>query len=55
MSTVPTKQVDEITDGMKGQEGMTARLTAPMLTFNLVAEIEQLKVVVQSGDAKARL
>ncbi len=42
MSTVPTKQVDEITDGMKGQEGMTARLTAPMLTFNLVAEIEQL-------------
>ena len=42
MSTVPTKQVDEITDGMKGQEGMTTRLTAPMLTFNLVAEIEQL-------------
>ena len=42
MSTVQTKQVDEITDGMKGQEGMTARLTAPMLTFNLVAEIEQL-------------
>ncbi len=37
MSTVPTKQVDE------RAEGMTARLTAPLLTFDLAAEIEQLK------------
>jgi len=42
MSTVPTRQVDEITDGMKEQQGMTARLTAPLLTFDLAVEIEQL-------------
>ena len=42
MSTVPTKQTDERAEGMKVEEGMTARLTAPLLTFDLAAEIEQL-------------
>lgn len=42
MSTVPTKQTDEPAEGMKVEEGMTARLTAPLLTFDLAAEIEQL-------------
>ena len=42
MSTVPTKQADELADSMKVQEGMTARLSAPLLTFDLAAEIEQL-------------
>jgi quercetin dioxygenase-like cupin family protein len=36
MSTVQTKQADECA------EGMTARLSAPLLTFDLAAEIEQL-------------
>ncbi|MGB7921769.1 MAG: hypothetical protein WCF57_00860 [Pyrinomonadaceae bacterium] len=42
MSTVSTKRVDEHAEGMKVEEGMTARLTAPLLTFDLAAEIEQL-------------
>ena len=42
MSTVSTKQVDERAEGMKVEEGMTARLTAPLLMFDLAAEIEQL-------------
>jgi quercetin dioxygenase-like cupin family protein len=29
-------------EGIKGQDGMTARLTAPLLTFDLASEIEQL-------------
>lgn len=43
MSSVPTKQVEELADGVKEQEGMTARLSAPLLTFDLAAELEQLK------------
>ena len=42
MSTAPKKQFDERVGGMQGAEGMTARLTAPLLTFDLAAEIEQL-------------
>lgn len=42
MSTVTTKQTDKRAEGMKVEEGMTARLTAPLLTFDLAAEIEQL-------------
>jgi quercetin dioxygenase-like cupin family protein len=42
MSTAPIKQIDEQTAGVKRQEGMTARLTAPLLAFDLAAEIEQL-------------
>ena len=43
MTTAPKKQVDERAEGMPEEEGMTARLTAPLLTFDLAAEIEQLK------------
>ena len=43
MTTAPTKQADARADGMKKEEGMTARLSAPLLTFDLAAEIEQLK------------
>ncbi len=43
MSTASTKQAEELAGGVTGQEGMTARLTAPLLTFDLAAEIEQLK------------
>jgi quercetin dioxygenase-like cupin family protein len=42
MSTAPTKQVDERAEGVKEVEGMTARLTTPLLTFDLAAEIKQL-------------
>lgn len=42
MTTIPTKQVDERAEGVQAAEGMTARLTAPLLTFDLAAEIEQL-------------
>jgi quercetin dioxygenase-like cupin family protein len=42
MSTTTMKQADERTEGMKAEEGMTSRLTAPLLTFDLAAEIEQL-------------
>ena len=42
MSTAPTKQAEELAEGMKAEEGMTARLSAPLLTFDLAAEIEQL-------------
>ena len=42
MSTTTMKQADKRTEGMKTEEGMTARLSAPLLTFDLAAEIEQL-------------
>jgi quercetin dioxygenase-like cupin family protein len=42
MSATPTKQADKHADGEKEQEGMTARLTAPLLMFDLAGEIEQL-------------
>ncbi|HMF57601.1 MAG TPA: hypothetical protein VK619_14760 [Pyrinomonadaceae bacterium] len=42
MATVLTKQTGELAGGMKAEEGMTARLTAPLLTFDIAAEIEQL-------------
>ncbi len=42
MSTAPKKQADERAGGVNGEEGMTARLTTPLLTFDLAAEIEQL-------------
>jgi quercetin dioxygenase-like cupin family protein len=42
MTTAPTKQVEEFADGVKEEDGMTARLSAPVLTFDLAAEIEQL-------------
>ena len=43
MSTVSTKQVGERAGDGNGEEGMTARLSAPLLAFDLVAEINQLK------------
>src|ERR1044072_3353005 len=42
MSTTPTKQADKHAGGRKEEEGMKARLSAPLLTFDLAAEIEQL-------------
>jgi len=42
MSTAPIKQTDEGAAGMKEGDGMRAQLTAPLLTFDLTAEIEQL-------------
>jgi quercetin dioxygenase-like cupin family protein len=42
MTTAPKKQADERAGGVKDEEGMTARLSAPLLTFDLAAEIEQL-------------
>jgi hypothetical protein len=41
-NTSQTKQSEAPTAGVKGQGGMTGRLTSPLLTFNLVAEIERL-------------
>ena len=43
MTTTPKKQADEQAEVMKGREGMTARLTAPVLIFDFAAEIEQLR------------
>ena len=43
MTTATMEQADARAEGMKADEGMTARLTAPLLTFDLAAEIEQLK------------
>ena len=43
MTTVSTKQPEESAEVVKGEEGMTTRLSAPLLTFDLAAEIEQLK------------
>lgn len=42
MTTAPTEQAAELADGVTEQEGMAARLSAPLLTFDLAAEIEQL-------------
>ncbi|HEV2913766.1 MAG TPA: hypothetical protein VGX92_10855 [Pyrinomonadaceae bacterium] len=36
------QEADARAEGMKADEGMTARLTAPLLTFDLADEIEQL-------------
>jgi quercetin dioxygenase-like cupin family protein len=36
------EQADELAEDIQAEEGMTARLTAPLLTFDLAAEIEQL-------------
>jgi hypothetical protein len=41
MNTAQTKQAETLT-GMKVQAGLTDRLTGPLLTFDLAAEIEQL-------------
>jgi len=41
MVTAKTKQAEVLT-GLKVQEGSTNRLTGPLLTFDLAAEIEQL-------------
>lgn len=41
MTTAQTKQAETLTD-IKGQEGSIDRLTGPLLTFDLGAEIEQL-------------
>ena len=43
MTTVPQKQIDEQTEGTDRHEEMAARLTAPLLTFDLEAEIKQLQ------------
>jgi quercetin dioxygenase-like cupin family protein len=42
MTTATIEQADERAEGMPVEEGMTARLTAPLLTFDLAAEIERL-------------
>ena len=42
MSTVSTKQVGERAGDVNREEGMTARLSAPLLAFDLAAEIDQL-------------
>lgn len=42
MTTATMTQADELAEGMQVEEGMTARLSAPLLTFDLAAEIEQL-------------
>ena len=43
MTTAPKIQTDERAENMKGHEEMQARLTASVLTFDFVAEIEQLR------------
>jgi quercetin dioxygenase-like cupin family protein len=43
MSTVSTKQVGKRAEDVNEEEGMTARLSAPLLSFDLAAEIEQLR------------
>jgi quercetin dioxygenase-like cupin family protein len=42
MTTVIMKQAGELAEGIQAEEGMTARLSAPLLTFDLAGEIEQL-------------
>lgn len=42
MTTASTKQTKEFASSVKVEEGMTARLSAPLLKFDLAAEIEQL-------------
>lgn len=42
MTTVTMEQADELAEDIQAEEGMTARLTAPLLTFDLVAELKQL-------------
>lgn len=42
MSTALTRQADERADGVTGEETMASRLSAPVLKFDLAAEIEQL-------------
>jgi len=43
MTTAPAKQIEELAEGEKEQEGMTASLSAPLLAFDLANEIEQLR------------
>jgi quercetin dioxygenase-like cupin family protein len=43
MTTAPKRQAGESAGGMNKHEETTARLTAPVLTFDLAAEIEQLR------------
>jgi quercetin dioxygenase-like cupin family protein len=42
MSKAKMIQADELAEDMQVEEGMTARLSAPLLTFDLAAEIEHL-------------
>jgi quercetin dioxygenase-like cupin family protein len=42
MTIAPTKQTEEHAGSVKVEQGMTARLSAPMLIFDLADEIEQL-------------
>jgi quercetin dioxygenase-like cupin family protein len=42
MTMATMAQADEFAEGAQIEEGMTARLSAPLLTFDLAAEIEQL-------------
>lgn len=42
MSKAMMTQTDELAEGVQVEEGMVARLSAPLLTFDLAAEIEQL-------------
>jgi quercetin dioxygenase-like cupin family protein len=42
MITAPTTQTEELASNVKVDEGMTARLSAPLLKFDLADEIEQL-------------
>jgi len=42
MTTAPKKQADKCAEDMNRHEEMTTRLTAPLLRFDLAAEIEQL-------------
>lgn len=43
MTTIPQKQTDERAEGQDKHQEMTARLTAPLLTFDLESEIKQLQ------------
>jgi quercetin dioxygenase-like cupin family protein len=43
MTTTPKKQSEEPTEHKKGHEEIQTRLTAPVLTFDFAAEIEQLR------------
>src|SRR5436305_12788401 len=42
MTTTPKQPANERAESMNSHEEMTSRLTAPLLTFDLAAEIEQL-------------
>jgi quercetin dioxygenase-like cupin family protein len=42
MTIATTTQIEEVAGSVKVEEGMTARLSAPLLKFDLADEIEQL-------------